>query len=818
MKHPVFLKIFFFLLLLGTNLTPGCAQALEGIRICIDPGHGGHGANDRQIFLPNGIVYWESEGDFQTAVHLKEILEELGASVKLTRTDNTDESDISLSERSAIANAYGADFFHSIHTNGGGGNYSLVLYKESNGNPAFPAAKEMGDIMGPFLVDLMKTSHYYNRGDMSFLGFNLGVLNFASMPSTLSESSFHDLPAEGLRLKNSEYLRNYAWAIAKSFLAYFEVDGFSTGRVGGVVSDVTYGSVINEVEVQCLPGEKSYTGDDQYNGFYAIGELDPGDYKLVVGKEGYLNDTTEISIEANEYLDLDLTLQYYNNGYPNVDFFTNGLPAGAGQMISFDAGNSTDDGNIVAFTWDFGDGSPQASGELVFHSYNADGEYAVTLTASDDEGKESSITKNIRIESYPPGAPKLLSVLPGEEAKIKMEWLDSEESNVDKYRLYFSGQRDFSDTLFVLETALTQHTISWDSLPKSTAYYVRLSAVNIVGMEGVTGDTYVFYQSEEEETQDVLIIDGFNRRGSYTQAKHDFAATYMEGLVEMRDLNIYTCSNAAVVGEALDLADYDVLIWFLGDESTANVTFSESEQAKVRAYLEQGGKLFVSGSEIGWDLVEKGSESDKVFYVDYLKANYLADGGGGRAPASGINSSGFDDLILHFGEVYPEDYPDEIGPMDGSEGIMEYHTGAGAGIKYSGSFGNSEEESALVYIGFPLESVADTTEIRLFLERMMAFFNGIPSKVSQEDSGDISLALYPNVLTDHLNLYFDLDRNVEAQISVFNQEGRYFYQKRKTLRTGESKISILVEELPPAFYVVCVEIEGEKYTYKVVKR
>ncbi len=36
--------------------------------------------------------------------------------------------------------------------------------------------------------------------------------------------------------------------------------------------------------------------------------------------------------------------------------------------------------------------------------------------------------------------------------------------------------------------------------------------------------------------------------------------------------------------------------------------------------------FFVSGSEIGWDLDNKGSADDKVFYNNYLKANYISDG------------------------------------------------------------------------------------------------------------------------------------------------------------------------------------------------
>ena len=63
----------------------------------------------------------------------------------------------------------------------------------------------------------------------------------------------------------------------------------------------------------------------------------------------------------------------------------------------------------------------------------------------------------------------------------------------------------------------------------------------------------------------------------------------------------------------------------LGDESTEHETFSAAEQILVQQYLESGGKIFVSGSEIGWDLFEKGTPSDKNFYTNYLKAIYKSD-------------------------------------------------------------------------------------------------------------------------------------------------------------------------------------------------
>lgn len=75
----------------------------------IDPGHGGmdNGASGK-----NGTL--EKELNLEVSLRLKDLLEEAGANVVLTRFDDTY---ISLYERAFIANYLMADFFISIHTN-----------------------------------------------------------------------------------------------------------------------------------------------------------------------------------------------------------------------------------------------------------------------------------------------------------------------------------------------------------------------------------------------------------------------------------------------------------------------------------------------------------------------------------------------------------------------------------------------------------------------------------------------------------------------------------------------------------------------------
>ena len=56
---------------------------MSGIKICIDPGHGGHESDDRHILATD---FWESEGNLTKAKAVKKYLEALGATVILTRS------------------------------------------------------------------------------------------------------------------------------------------------------------------------------------------------------------------------------------------------------------------------------------------------------------------------------------------------------------------------------------------------------------------------------------------------------------------------------------------------------------------------------------------------------------------------------------------------------------------------------------------------------------------------------------------------------------------------------------------------------------
>ena len=72
-----------------------------------------------------------------------------------------------------------------------------------------------------------------------------------------------------------------------------------------------------------------------------------------------------------------------------------------------------------------------------------------------------------------------------------------------------------------------------------------------------------------------------------------------------------------------DLSQYHVLVWLTGDDRTTTLT--SEEQSLITEYLHTGGRLLLSGQDIGYDLVEDGSHSDSLFYTNYLHAQYVSD-------------------------------------------------------------------------------------------------------------------------------------------------------------------------------------------------
>jgi N-acetylmuramoyl-L-alanine amidase len=306
---------FLALVLTGTAIAqPG----LTGVRICVDPGHGGHNpANDRRIELDPGNVFWESEGNFQKALRLDTLLQAQGAWVILTRYTNeypNDSLEPTLTQRWQLANANNVHWFHSIHSNAFNGsvNYTLLLARESTtnpGQPQSPQAFQMCQIMAPSIMSFLRTPSQMSRLDYSFLGYRLGVLSGLLMPGQLSEGSFHDVLSEYRKLQNLDYNKMEAYALRNAFMSYFTAPPDTLGIIAGLQTEIGTGRAINFSQVRLLPINRVYVGDRFNNGFYMFERLPAGQYMLRFETPGYTPDSAGVVVSSGAVVFVDRQLE-----------------------------------------------------------------------------------------------------------------------------------------------------------------------------------------------------------------------------------------------------------------------------------------------------------------------------------------------------------------------------------------------------------------------------------------------------------------------------------------------------------------------------
>ncbi len=351
-------------------------------------------------------------------------------------------------------------------------------------------------------------------------------------------------------------------------------------------------------------------------------------------------------------------------------------------------------------------------------------------------------------------------------------------SGATSYRLYMGTDPSSLNRTIDYPTG----SMELAGLSPDSVYYFRVSAVNGNGESALTE---MLAAVPAPGPVSVLIVHGFDRT-SGTVNSFDYIKRFAPSVFAY-GLPFDACANEAVETDHINLQDYNLVIWILGEEGTAAESFSGVEQQKVAAFLENGGKLFVSGSEIGYDLVAKGTSSDKNFYRDYLKAQYIRD----KVPAyqmvalhggifSGLSTINFDDGTHG---TYNVDYPDGIKPVDGAQLNLTYagydeNTYGGAGIQYVGPFGQGQHTGQLVYLAVGFETLYPRATRDSVMARILDFFTN-PTGIEAQPQPTITAtflleANYPNPFNPNTTIPVTIykARSQPAQLAIFDITGR----------------------------------------------
>ena len=208
------------------------------VKIFIDPGHGGQDPGG----TGNGLK--EKDLTLKIATHIKnQLLSEYNnVTVKMSRTDD---SYLTLAERTNAANTWEADYFLSIHINAGGGEgYEDYIYPGIGGVTKAYQSNIHSEVM--------KLVNFQDRGMKTA---NFHVLRESNMPALLTENGFIDNSRDATKLKSASFIeaiaRGHVNGIAKSFgltrknkaVYHIVVEGDTVYSLSK-----TYGSTISQIK------------------------------------------------------------------------------------------------------------------------------------------------------------------------------------------------------------------------------------------------------------------------------------------------------------------------------------------------------------------------------------------------------------------------------------------------------------------------------------------------------------------------------------------------------------------------------------------
>lgn len=252
---------------------------------------------------------------------------------------------------------------------------------------------------------------------------------------------------------------------------------------------------------------------------------------------------------------------------------------------------------------------------------------------------------------------------------------------------------------FPAGTAQTGTTVTLSSLTPGTTYYFYLTATN-AGGESFPTETLAVKLPTAVDTPKMLIVSGFDkldksvrivdsysgsplyRQFFHTMNTQDYIVEHAKAIDAYGSPVAFdSCEDECVESGLISLSGYDAVIWIGGiqaeawtDDPTVDTSITSASQSRLQTYLNAGGRLFISGAEIAWDLDRSGTTT---FVDNVLKANYVADDSGDSSatPASSSIFSGLNPLGFTNPDVYSVRLPDVISPVGGSTAALEYGGG-----------------------------------------------------------------------------------------------------------------------------------------------
>jgi subtilisin family serine protease len=277
---------------------------------------------------------------------------------------------------------------------------------------------------------------------------------------------------------------------------------------------------------------------------------------------------------------------------------------------------------------------------------------------------------------------------------------------------------------------------------------------------------------------------------------------------------------------AATMALFESVIWLTGNDYTT--TLSTADEAELASYLDGGGRLFITGQDIGYDI------HTDAFYADYLHAVYVQDDvslGGVIGVSTNPVGYGFMFDIKGGTGADNQAYPSEINTISPATAAFVYNPLVPAaaatandvvknqvstnGITQSGTAGLTFDNGIykLVYFAFGFEAIADATTRTDVMDRVLDWLQGYP-KIAHTPLGDTEDFQHPyRVVAYVTSEYYALD---PATVAVIYNAGA----GDQTIHMTATGVPDEYEAYIPAqaagtevqYYITASDVEGHTTT------
>ncbi len=365
---------------------------------------------------------------------------------------------------------------------------------------------------------------------------------------------------------------------------------------------------------------------------------------------------------------------------------------------------------------------------------------------------------------------------------LRLSWQDTPETTwpgegqADYYRIYVSNDGYATDNGSI---TTGDKFYDFDELEFGKTYYFRVAGVNAGGEGFISEPVAANINCDGQPT--LLIVNGFERRDRSIQEEdntREYIVRHADAIKEAGNYYFVSATSKAFASQALNLSTVEMIDWIGGEETQIVgeiddfISFSDTQRQKLTSFMDAGGALFVTGSEIGWDAFEaSGSSEFQQWYNSSLSADYIED----DAEEYGFFGSDggiFEGLSGNFDDgshgAYNVDWPDVISALDGAKVCATYgDLTLGSGIC------RNDDERSLVYLGVPFEGMVGEDLRNQVMQRVLDYLatEGQPvcdEPVDGDVDGDLDMEVEDSDVDEEV-----IEQAEEEEIEEQASDGHY---------------------------------------------